>query len=51
MNPTNKTQQVTPRSYVPQDTLYVWVLVNPNQPVLAGAVGLSQLVPNCATFS
>ncbi|WP_462390623.1 type II toxin-antitoxin system HipA family toxin [Acidovorax sp. Q11] len=44
-------QQITPRSYVPQDTLYVWALVNPAQPVLTGAVGLSQLVPNCATFS
>jgi serine/threonine-protein kinase HipA len=51
MNPPDKAQQVTPRSYVPQDTLYVWALVNPAQPVLTGAVGLSQLVPNCATFS
>ena len=51
MNPPDNAQQVTPRSYVPQDTLYVWTLVNPAQPVLTGAVGLSQLVPNCATFT
>ena len=51
MSQQHHAQQVTPRSYVPQDTLYVWTLVNPAQPVLAGAVGLSQLVPNCATFS
>lgn len=44
-------QQVTPRSYEPQDTLYVWTLVNPAQPVLTGSMGLSQLVPNCATFT
>jgi len=42
---------VTPRSYEPQDTLYVWALVNPANPVLAGTVSLSQLVPNCATFT
>ncbi|RYF00773.1 MAG: type II toxin-antitoxin system HipA family toxin [Comamonadaceae bacterium] len=42
---------VTPRTYVPQDTLYVWVLVNPAAPVLAGSITLSQLVPNCATFT
>ena len=51
MSQQHHAQQITPRSYVPQDTLYVWTLVNPAQPVLTGAVGLSQLVPNCATFS
>lgn len=51
MSQQHHAQQVTPRSYVPHDTLYVWTLVNPAQPVLTGAVGLSQLVPNCATFT
>lgn len=43
--------QVTPRSYQPQDQLYLWTLVNPVSPVLTGAVSLSALVPNCATFT
>jgi serine/threonine-protein kinase HipA len=42
---------ITPRSYVPQDELYVWMLVNPANPVLAGSVSLSQLIPNCAAFT
>ena len=42
---------ITPRSYVPQDELYVWALVNPASPVLTGSVRLSQLVANCATFT
>ena len=42
---------VTPRSYIPQDRLYVWTLVNPANPVLTGSVSLSRLVSNCATFT
>ena len=42
---------VTPASYVPQDPLYVWALVNPAQPTLVGPLGLSGLTPDCATFS
>lgn len=42
---------VTPTSYVPQEQLYVWALVNPAQPTLVGPLGLSALVPDCATFS
>lgn len=42
---------IDPRTYAPQDTLYVWALVDPANPVLAGEVGLSRLVPDCATFS
>ena len=42
---------VTPRTYTPQDTLYLWTLINPANPVLTGSVALSQLVPNCATFT
>lgn len=42
---------ITPRSYVPQDQLYVWALVNPAQPVLVGELRLSQLVADCATFT
>lgn len=42
---------VSARSYVPQDQLYVWALVNPAVPTLAGMVSLSQLVADCATFS
>lgn len=42
---------VLPGSYVPQDPLYVWALVNPAQPTLVGPLGLSGLVPDCATFS
>jgi serine/threonine-protein kinase HipA len=44
------TMGVTARSYVPQDLLYVWALVNPAQPVLVGELRLSQLVADCATF-
>lgn len=42
---------IDPRTYAPQDTLYVWALVDPANPVLVGEVGLSRLVPDCATFS
>ena len=42
---------VTPATYVPQDMLYVWALVNPAQPMLVGELRLSQLVANCATFT
>lgn len=42
---------VTPASYVPQEPLHVWALVNPAQPVLVGSLGLSGLVPDCATFN
>lgn len=42
---------ITPRSYVPQDTLYLWALVNAARPTLVGTLGLSQLVADCATFS
>lgn len=37
-------------TYVPQNQLYVWALVNPVQPVLVGELGLSALVADCATF-
>ena len=42
---------ISARSYVPQDRLYVWALVNPAAPTLVGEVSLSQLVADCATFS
>lgn len=42
---------VSPRTYVPQDQLYVWAVVNPAAPTLVGEVGLSQLVADCATFT
>ena len=42
---------VHPRSYVPQDQLYVWALVNPSNPALIGELKLSQLVSDCATFT
>ena len=42
---------ITPSSYVPQDVLYVWALVNPAAPTLVGELRLSQLVPDCATFA
>ena len=42
---------ITPHTYVPQDQLYVWALVNPAQPVLVGELRLSQLVADCATFA
>jgi serine/threonine-protein kinase HipA len=41
---------VNPRTYVPQDKLYVWALVNPARPTVVGELGLSQLVSDCATF-
>ncbi len=43
-------KSVNARSYVPQDQLYVWALVNPTQPALVGELRLSQLVADCATF-
>ncbi len=45
------TAEVTLRAYQPQDTLYLWTLINPASPVLTGALSLSALVPNCATFT
>lgn len=42
---------INPRTYVPQDQLYVWALVNPVDPTLVGEVSLSQLVADCATFT
>lgn len=42
---------VDPRTYTPQDHLYVWAVVDPDNPVLVGELGLSQLVPDCATFT
>lgn len=46
-----KPSHVSPRTYVPQDELFVWTLVNPAAPVLTGSLALSQLVPNCAAFT
>jgi len=46
-----KPANVSPRTYVPLDELFVWTLVNPAAPVLTGSITLSQLVPNCATFA
>lgn len=45
------TAPITAASYVPQDTLYVWALVNPAAPTLVGELRLSQLVPDCANFA
>ncbi|KGG90940.1 phosphatidylinositol kinase [Comamonas thiooxydans] len=42
---------VSPRTYVPQDQLYVWAMVNPAAPTLVGELSLSQLVADCATFT
>ncbi|MDP3653253.1 MAG: type II toxin-antitoxin system HipA family toxin [Rhodoferax sp.] len=42
---------VNPRTYVPQDQLYVWALVDPSNPTLVGEVKLSALVSDCATFA
>ena len=42
---------ITRRTYVPQDQLYVWALVNPAAPTLVGEVSLSHLVADCATFT
>jgi serine/threonine-protein kinase HipA len=44
-------REVNPRTYVPQDQLYVWALVNPAAPTLVGEVKLSQRVADCATFT
>lgn len=44
-------QAVSPQTYQPQDTLHLWVLVNPARPVRAGTLGLSRLLPDCATFT
>lgn len=38
-------------TYEPQDTLYAWALLLPGEPVLLGQIGLSSVVPDCATFS
>lgn len=35
---------VLPGSYHPQNTLFLWMLVNPEHPTLVGELGLSQLV-------
>ena len=45
------TPRITPRTYVPKDQLYVWVLVDPSNPTLVGELKLSQLVSDCATFA
>lgn len=50
MNPMNPTG-INARSYVPQDQLYVWALVDPAHPVLVGQLQLSPLVSDCATFT
>jgi serine/threonine-protein kinase HipA len=42
---------ITPRTYVPQDQLYVWAMVNPAAPTLVGEIGLSTLVSDSATFA
>ncbi len=42
---------VLPSTYVPQDQLYVWAMVNPAAPTLVGEVSRSQLVADSATFS
>ena len=42
---------VSPRTYAPQDRLYVWAMLNPGAPTLVGELGLSQLVSDCATFT
>ena len=43
-------QNVDPRIDVPQDTLFVWMLVDPAHPTLVGEVRLSQLEVNRAIF-
>lgn len=43
--------EVSPRTYVPQDQLYVWLMVNPAAPMLLGEVSRSQLIADCATFT
>jgi serine/threonine-protein kinase HipA len=44
-------RSITAASYVPQDSLFLWALVNPSSPTLVGELGLSALVPDCATFA
>ncbi|MFI0545605.1 MAG: type II toxin-antitoxin system HipA family toxin [Brachymonas sp.] len=46
----NPSSALAPHSYVPQDQLYVWALLNPAAPTLVGEVGLSPLVADCAQF-
>lgn len=45
------TDAISPRTYVPQDQLYVWAMINPYAPKLVGEVSLSKLVIDCATFT
>lgn len=45
------TASITAASYVPQDRLYLWALVNPALPTLVGELRFSELVPDCASFS
>ena len=47
----NPSQGVDPRTYQPQDQLYVWALVDPANPVLVGEVNLTRLVADCAIFT
>ena len=47
----NPEQAVDPRTYQPQDQLYVWALVDPDNPVLVGEVKLSRLIADCAVFT
>lgn len=42
---------INPLSYVPQDHLYVWALLDPSNPTLVGELKLSRLVADCATFA
>lgn len=50
MKPAKRAAAVAAHTYVPQDQLYVWALVNPAQPALVGELRLSHLVADCATF-
>lgn len=43
--------EVTPETYLPQEKLYAWILVDPSNPTLVGELKLSQLVSDCATFT
>ena len=47
----NPAQGIDPRTYQPQDSLFVWALIDPANPVLVGEVSLSQVVADCANFS
>ncbi|MDD0813163.1 HipA domain-containing protein [Curvibacter sp. HBC28] len=42
---------IAPETYTPQDTLYLWILVDPANPRLVGELKLSHLVSDCATLS